>query len=283
MINKIIALAKEQIGNGYNKYCEAFGFNYRIEWCAAFISWLSKKLELENIVFQSMSCTQMTKWYKAKNVWHEKGEMPQAGDILFYDWNPEEMDGIDHVGIVETVSGNDITVIEGNNNDKVARRIISKDYSMIYGFAHPDYPSDSVPANAQPSEQSYTVQSGDTLSQIAEKYGTTYKKLAEYNAITNPDLIYIGQIIKIPSSDSSSVKPANPFAEPSVNITKGSSGNDVKWVQWSLQNNGYSIGKYGIDGICGNDTFDAIKRFQSDNNLSVDGICGPLTRNALKK
>lgn len=47
----------------------------------------------------------------------------------------------------------------------------------------------------------YTVQKGDTLSQIASKYRTTYQKIAKYNNIENPDLIYIGQKIVIPPSN----------------------------------------------------------------------------------
>lgn len=43
----------------------------------------------------------------------------------------------------------------------------------------------------------YVVQSGDTLSKIAKKYGTTVKKLAKDNAISNVNLIYVGQKIKI--------------------------------------------------------------------------------------
>lgn len=52
------------------------------------------------------------------------------------------------------------------------------------------------------NEKTYTVVSGDTLSGIASKYGTIYQKLAEYNGISNPNLIYPGQKIKIPSSSS---------------------------------------------------------------------------------
>ncbi len=43
----------------------------------------------------------------------------------------------------------------------------------------------------------HVVQSGETLSGIAKKYGTTYQALAETNGIANPDLIYVGQKINI--------------------------------------------------------------------------------------
>lgn len=45
--------------------------------------------------------------------------------------------------------------------------------------------------------ETYTVKSGDTLSKIASKYGTTYQKLAEKNGIKDPNKIYVGQRIKI--------------------------------------------------------------------------------------
>lgn len=45
--------------------------------------------------------------------------------------------------------------------------------------------------------ETYTVQSGDTLSEIAETYNTTVKKLVSQNKISNPDLIYIGQTIEL--------------------------------------------------------------------------------------
>lgn len=44
----------------------------------------------------------------------------------------------------------------------------------------------------------YTVKSGDTLSGIAAKYGTSYQKLAQINGISNPNLIHVGQTIKLP-------------------------------------------------------------------------------------
>ena len=44
----------------------------------------------------------------------------------------------------------------------------------------------------------YIVKSGDTLTSIARRYGTTWRVLAEYNALKDPDLIIDGQIIRIP-------------------------------------------------------------------------------------
>ena len=43
----------------------------------------------------------------------------------------------------------------------------------------------------------YTVKAGDTLSDIASKYGTTYQAIAKLNCISNPNKIYAGQKLKI--------------------------------------------------------------------------------------
>lgn len=53
------------------------------------------------------------------------------------------------------------------------------------------------------SDTVYTVKAGDTLSSIAAKYGTIYQKLAVYNGISNPNIIHVGQKIKIPSGQAS--------------------------------------------------------------------------------
>jgi len=46
--------------------------------------------------------------------------------------------------------------------------------------------------------QTYTVQKGDTLSAIASMYDTSWKKLAEFNSLSNPNKLYVGQEIQIP-------------------------------------------------------------------------------------
>lgn len=59
----------------------------------------------------------------------------------------------------------------------------------------------------QTKETTYTVKSGDTLWSIARKFygdGSLYPKLAACNGIKNPNLIYVGQVLKIP--DASTLK-----------------------------------------------------------------------------
>ena len=78
----------------------------------------------------------------------------------------------------------------------------------------------------------------------------------------------------------------NPYTEPTRTIKRTiptMKGEDVKWVQWHLDRLGYDLGKYGIDGSCGNTTVKAIKAFQKDAEITVDGKCGPTTRSYLKR
>lgn len=64
-----------------------------------------------------------------------------------------------------------------------------------------------VPADDVSTLQTYTVAKGDSLSKIAKKfYGSARKWQVIFEAnrdqISNPDLIQIGQVLKIPSSSS---------------------------------------------------------------------------------
>lgn len=56
----------------------------------------------------------------------------------------------------------------------------------------------------------YTVQSGDTLSEIAERFGLSIDEIAAYNKIDDPRLIYAGQKIYIPASVAGSTENTDP-------------------------------------------------------------------------
>ncbi|KXZ17760.1 N-acetylmuramoyl-L-alanine amidase [Bacillus nakamurai] len=58
------------------------------------------------------------------------------------------------------------------------------------------------------SGSTYTVKSGDTLSEIAVRTGVSMAKLQSYNGIKNPNKITVGQVLKLTGSTGSS-KPAS--------------------------------------------------------------------------
>jgi len=70
----------------------------------------------------------------------------------------------------------------------------------------------AAPPAAQPPESSettgdyvwHTVRPGETLSSIARLYGTTWEAIAQANGMNNPNEIYVGQKLKVPTSGGSS-------------------------------------------------------------------------------
>jgi LysM repeat protein len=68
--------------------------------------------------------------------------------------------------------------------------------------------ADPAPTPAPPATTSYTVQPGDYLSAIARRFGVTTAALTAANNISNPSLIYVGQVLIIPSSDGQAPPPA---------------------------------------------------------------------------
>lgn len=63
-------------------------------------------------------------------------------------------------------------------------------------------PGSSTPTAtpSAPTELLYTVKAGDTLGSIAAAYGVSWVQIAEANGVVNPNLIYPGQVLKIPSN-----------------------------------------------------------------------------------
>lgn len=96
----------------------------------------------------------------------------------------------------------------------------------------------STPASSS-NDIVYIVKSGDTLSGIAAKYGTTYQKLAAYNNISNPNLIAVGQKILIPGKASEPAKPVVIEAGDLVKITGKKYYSGASIPSWVLAKNWY--------------------------------------------
>lgn len=77
------------------------------------------------------------------------------------------------------------------------------DGAFTTGETSGSVPQTTIPAPqpaqhvGHPATGTYIVQPGDTLSGIAEKYGTTYQNLAAINGIGNPNMLGIGQVLKV--------------------------------------------------------------------------------------
>ncbi|MBI9019646.1 MAG: LysM peptidoglycan-binding domain-containing protein [Verrucomicrobia bacterium] len=71
--------------------------------------------------------------------------------------------------------------------------------------------------------QVYVVKKGDTLSTIASMYGTTWKKLAEYNSLSNPNKLLVGQKINIPGSLDSAPAPIIRSSSPTASVKAAAS------------------------------------------------------------
>ncbi len=81
--------------------------------------------------------------------------------------------------------------IRGNvDRDLYTENIFLSDTSEI---PNTDNPNDGINTETV----SYTVQSGDTLSAIASRYGTTVQELVDINRLSNPNLIYPGETLRI--------------------------------------------------------------------------------------
>ena len=68
--------------------------------------------------------------------------------------------------------------------------------------ADPATPAASVPTTApQTGEDTvYTVQTGDSLSGIADRFGVSVAAILETNKLDNPDFVFVGQRLTIPSA-----------------------------------------------------------------------------------
>ena len=136
----IVEVALTQLGNeGGQPYWSWYGFNSRVEWCACFVSWCADQCGYidSGLIPKFAGCVQGAEWFKSNGQWQDRNYEPQAGDIIFFDW---EGDGsTDHVGIVEKCENGTVYTVEGNSNDACNQRQYAVGSSSIYGYGVPAY------------------------------------------------------------------------------------------------------------------------------------------------
>ena len=167
---KIIAQARSWIGckesdGSHKQIIDVFNadkplprghiMSYTDFWCAAFITACAIKCGATDIIPKECSCNKMIELFKKLGCWNENdAHVPSPGDIMFYDWDDDgkgdNKGEVEHVGIVEAVSGGTITVIEGNYKKECKRRTLDIDGRYIRGYGVPKY-------DVEPTAASVTV------------------------------------------------------------------------------------------------------------------------------
>lgn len=164
-------------------------------WCGMFVKYVFKK---------SLKCDWLDKcsnfayvptivsWAKKQKYWNSDYRKAKEGDLVIYNWKPSEKH-YSHVGIVKLVKGNTLTSIEGNTTSGIRKNCVAKknrNKKYVAGVILLPYVNEII----------YIVKKGDTLTKIAKKYNTTWKKIYEKNKKTigsNPNLIKVGMKLVI--------------------------------------------------------------------------------------
>ena len=109
-------------------------------WCDVFVDWLfyknfgadaAMKMLCQPEYSAGAGCLYSAGYYKNHGRWVTS---PQPGDQIFFSYSAGE---VSHTGIVEAVSSTDVTTIEGNSSDQVARKTYSLNNRNIYGYGRP--------------------------------------------------------------------------------------------------------------------------------------------------
>ena len=130
--------------NSQNPLPVGYKVTYSDAWCATFASAVAVAEKLTDIIPTECGCDRHIALFKKIGRWVEDDAfVPSPGDYIFYDWDDsgsgDNTGSADHVGIVVSVSGNTIKVIEGNKSDAVGYRNISVNGRYIRGYGVPDY------------------------------------------------------------------------------------------------------------------------------------------------
>lgn len=294
----MIAQAEKSLGLGEPNriqtwYRERNGaaFAYNFAWCDAAVTyWATQAGERDAVLFGTDYA--YTPWhaqaFKSKGQWHAGAKGIKRGDVVFFDWSgTNEIGKIDHVGIVTGTSGANVFTIEGNTANVCARRVRTE--AEIAGYGRPKYKK--AASSSAASSGTYTVQTGDTLSEIAEAHKTTTKALAELNSIKDPNKIKAGQKIKLPAGTATKAKIVSlaklveafradpPKADTPVSYA------GVEIVEDALVSERLLAARYA-DGHAGTATRSAYSLYQQRRGFhgaDADGIPGSKTLTALAK
>lgn len=125
--------------------CTRYKMTVKDAWCATGVSAAFIATGLSDIFpCVECSCGNMVELAKKAGIWVENdGYVPKTSDAVIYDWDDSGSGDCtgwpDHVGLVASVSGNTIRVIEANKSDSVGYRNLAVNGRYIRGFITPKF------------------------------------------------------------------------------------------------------------------------------------------------
>ena len=132
----IIDRAKGQLGyhegaGNQNKYGPTGA------WCSNFATWVWQKSGVDIGILPFTG--DVYDWGREHGLAYGKNNLDAArpGDVLLFGTGPQSPQTSTHIGIVESVHGNQVTLIEGNSADQVRRVTHTLSSSTFYGGVHP--------------------------------------------------------------------------------------------------------------------------------------------------
>lgn len=135
--------------NSHKPLARGYKLKYTDAWCAGTVSALAIACNATDIIPTEVSCAKLIELAKAKGIWVEADNYtPLPGDFMLYDWDDngkgDNKGNPDHIGTVEYVVGDTITVIEGNYQNAVSRRPMRVNGKCIRGYIAPKYDAEPV-------------------------------------------------------------------------------------------------------------------------------------------
>lgn len=133
---------------------------YTDAYCAATVSAAAINAGYTNIMPIECSCTKLIEQAKQMGIWQEDDAyVPSPADLILYDWKDgpnfaltDNKGAPNHVGMVEKVRGNTITIIEGNMpGGVVGRRTVTVNGRYIRGYICPKYATKATSASGTAS------------------------------------------------------------------------------------------------------------------------------------
>lgn len=152
--------------------CSRYKMTTSDAWCATAVSAAFISCGLTSIFpCIECSCNNMITLAQAAGIWKEDDSYtPSVGDVIMYDWQDsgsgDNTGTPDHVGIVYSISGTSIKVIEGNKSDTVGYRSIAVNGKYIRGYIIPDYASVASGSDSNSSSTSLSAGAKVTLSGV---------------------------------------------------------------------------------------------------------------------